>query len=80
VDELGLQDAPVWIRANVRETLWMAQQADEIQQTIDQRAALGTGEEGEDAEVIPLNSAFHRNPGRRAKRRQMVLEQRGHPQ
>ncbi len=76
--ELGLQEAPVWIRANVRETLWMAQQLTEIEQGIEQRKAL-EAPEGEDADVIPLQSGFHRNPARRARRRQMVLEQRGHP-
>jgi len=79
VNELGLQGAPVWIRANVRETLWMAQQLSEVEQGIEQRKALGAADEGKDADVIPLSSAFHKDSGRRARRRQMVMEQRGHP-
>jgi hypothetical protein len=78
VDELGLQEAPVWIRANVRETLYMAQQLVDVEQALEQQKAMSTPE-GEDADVIPLSSRFHSDPARRARRRQMVLEQRGHP-
>lgn len=71
-----MQHSPVWIRANVRETLLMAEQADDIEGAIERQKL----SEGADVSDTPLKSPFHRDPSRRERRRRMILEQRGmHP-